>query len=238
MSLEVNNVYLGDCLEKMKEIDDKSIDLICVDLPFATTNASWDRMIPLNELWVQYERILKDRKPIVLFAAQPFTSKLIVSNPNWYKYSWIWKKNKSTGFLNAKHQPLRNTEDIVVFSSGKTVYNPQMRKGKEHIRGGKSKNTGGEIYNNFSNRTETVSDEYYPETVLEFNSESKPVHPTQKPIALMEYLIKTYSNEGDLILDCCAGSGSTLVAAKNLNRRYIGVEKEENYYNICKERLK
>ena len=233
----MNKLILGDCLEILSKGTSQSIDLILCDLPYSTTNCSWDSLIPLDQLWAQYKRIIKPKRPIVLFAAQPFTSQLIMSNLPWYKYSWIWKKNISTGFLNAKHQPLRITEDICVFAEGKTTYNPQMRKGETHIRGGKSKKVGGEIYNDFSNRTETISDEYYPNNILEFDSVNKPQHPTQKSLELCEYLIKTYSNEGDLVLDNTMGSGTTCLAAKRLNRRYIGIENDPNYFEIAKQRL-
>lgn len=235
--LELNKIYNQDCLEGMKLIDDKSIDLILVDLPYGTTQCKWDSIIPLDKLWIEYNRIIKEKCPIVLFCAQPFTSQLISSNINNYKYNWIWKKNVSTGFLNAKHQPLRITEDIAVFCSGKSNYFPQMRKGEVHIRGGKSKNVGGDIYNDFSNRKITISDEYYPNNLLEFSSVKKPQHPTQKPVELCEYLIKTYSNEGDLVLDNCVGSGTTCLAAKNTNRNFIGFETSEEYCKIAEARL-
>ena len=227
-------LYNGDCLELMKEIPDKSIDMILADLPYGTTRNKWDEVLPFNALWKEYERIIKDNGAIVLHSQQPFTSKLIMSNLKIYKYSWVWSKSQVSGFLNAKKQPLREHEDICVFYKKQCTYNPQMTKGKMQL-----KNTGGDSsnYNKFEARPH-YSDEYYPKTILDFPLRRfKGGHPTQKPVELAEYLIKTYTNEGDTVLDNVMGSGTTGVACKNLNRNFIGIELDETYFNIAKERI-
>lgn len=227
-------LYNGDCLELMKEIPDKSIDMILADLPYGTTRNKWDSIIPLEPLWEQYERIIKDNGAIVLHSQQPFTSKLIMSNSKIYKYSWVWSKSQVSGFLNAKKQPLREHEDICVFYKKQCTYNPQMTKGKMQL-----KNTGGDSsnYNKFEARPH-YSDEYYPKTILDFPLRRfKGGHPTQKPVELAEYLIKTYTNEGDTVLDNTMGSGTTGVACVNTNRNFIGMELDETYFNIAKERI-
>ena len=233
--MEINKIYNMDCLEGMKEIEDGSIDMILCDLPYGTTRNKWDSIIPLDELWTEYKRIVKTNGPIVLTAAQPFTSKLTISNLDNFKYSWVWSKSQVSGFLNAKKQPLREHEDILVFYSKQCVYNPQMIKGKMQL-----KNTGGKSdnYNDFVAQPH-YSDEYYPKTILNFPLQRfKNGHPTQKPVELFEYLIKTYTNEGDLVLDNCMGSGTTAIAALNTNRNFIGFEKDEKYYEIANERIK
>ena len=228
------DLRLGDCLELMKDIPDKSIDMILADLPYGTTRNKWDEVLPFNVLWKEYERIIKDNGAIVLHSQQPFTSKLIMSNLKIYKYSWVWSKSQVSGFLNAKKQPLREHEDICVFYKKQCTYNPQMTKGKMQL-----KNTGGDSsnYNKFEARPH-YSDEYYPKTILDFPLRRfKGGHPTQKPVELAEYLIKTYTNEGDTVLDNVMGSGTTGVACKNLNRNFIGMELDETYFNIAKERI-
>ena len=240
MSLDVDNVYLGDCLEKMQLIDDKSIDMICVDLPYGTTRNSWDSVIPFTDLWKQYERIIKDNAAMVFTGQSLFSAKLILSNEKLYRYSLIWEKTKAGGFLNANRMPLQAHEDILVFYKNLPTYNPQFEQGKPYTKKAITNGDGGN-YGKFERAGVTNVNEgkRFPRSVIKIaNDNHKSLHKTQKPIALMEYLIKTYSNENDLILDCCAGSGSTLVAAKNLNRRYIGIEKEKKYYDIIKERLK
>ncbi len=227
-------LYNGDCLELMKEIPDKSIDMILADLPYGTTRNKWDEVLPFNALWKEYERIIKDNGAIVLHSQQPFTSKLIMSNSKIYKYSWVWSKSQVSGFLNAKKQPLREHEDICVFYKKQCTYNPQMTKGKMQL-----KNTGGDSsnYNKFEARPH-YSDEYYPKTILDFPLRRfKGGHPTQKPVELAEYLIKTYTNEGDTVLDNVMGSGTTGVACVNTNRNFIGMELDETYFNIAKERI-
>lgn len=230
---EVKLLY-GDCLELMKDIPDKSIDMILCDLPYGVTQNAWDKKIPLNMLWEQYDRIIKVNGAIVLHCQQPFTAELIMSNKKMFKYCWTWYKKQCSGFLNAKKQPLRNCEDIAVFYRKQCIYNPQMRKGKPQL-----KNTGGKStnYNDFTFQPH-ISELYYPTTMLEFPlPRFKNGHPTQKPVPLLEYLIKTYTNEGETVLDNCMGSGSTGVASVNTNRNFIGMELDENYFKIAQERI-
>lgn len=237
--LKKYELHNGDCIEVMKKIESKSIDAIICDLPFGMTNCKWDTIIPFKELWEQYNRIIKDNGAIVLFSAQPFTTKLINSNIKNYRYSWYWMKNKCTGFTFAKHQPLRKVEDINVFYKKKPLYVPQglIELDKPLIKKGKA------IKKDSVYKSDTLSKEHivrftnYPNNVLYFDKESKTVHPTQKPLELLEYLIKTYTKEGDLVLDNCLGSGSTGIAALNLKRRFIGIELDENYFNIAKNRI-
>jgi site-specific DNA-methyltransferase (adenine-specific) len=234
--------YLGDCLEVMKNIESKSIDMILCDLPYGTTRNRWDSIIPLDKLWEQYERIIKDNGAIVLFAQTPFDKLLGSSNLKLLKYEWIWKKNKATGFLNSKKMPLKEHENILVFYKELPTYNPQglIKKDKPTInkgdRGKKEQGAGG---TNYGKATKDSIQEYYnyPKDILEFSVVMKPIHPTEKPVDLCEYLIKTYTNEGDVVLDNCAGSGTIGVAAQNTNRNYILIEKDETYFNLAKERL-
>lgn len=226
----------GDCLELMKQIPDKSIDLILADLPYAVTQNEWDKPIPLDLLWDSYNRIIKDNGAIVLFCQMPFTAELVHSNLKNFKYMWTWYKHYARNFLNAKKQPLRTTENIAVFYKNQCVYNPQMRKGKLRSKGNSANQRG--CYGKYE-PIKTVNDEYYPTDILDFvgvpNSELE--HPTQKPIALLEYLIKTYTNECDTVLDNCCGSGSTGVACVNTNRAFIGIELNEQYFQIATERI-
>lgn len=227
-------IMQGDCLELMHNIPDKSIDMILCDLPYGTTACKWDTIIPFEPLWKQYERIIKDNGGIVLTATQPFSSKLVMSNLKLFKYEWVWEKSRPTNFLNAKKQPLRQHKQIVVFYKKQPVYNPQnlIYQPKINTRSTTGTNCNESGKSNYSEYTN------YPNDILKINSESKTVHPTQKPLVLFEYLIKTYTNEGDLVLDNCCGSGTTLLAAKNLNRKWIGIEKDESYYKIAVERMK
>ena len=233
------NLYNGDCLELMKSISDKSVDMILCDLPYGTTACKWDTVIPFEPLWEQYNRIIKDNGAICLFGSEPFSSKLRISNLRMYKYDWIWKKTKAQGFLNSKKMPLKDYENICVFYKRLPIYNPQGiiygnfqndRKSK-YIKGediyGKEKEFGISHMSNF------------PKQIIEFSNPSGKgqLHPTQKPVALLEYIIKTYTNEGETVLDNCMGSGSTGVACKNLNRNFIGIELDEKYFNIAKERI-
>lgn len=235
-TLDINKIYCGDCLEVMKEIPDKSIDAIICDLPYGTghTACSWDSIIPFDKLWEQYRRITKENCPIVLFASQPFTSMLVMSNLKEYCHQWIWNKNNSAGFFNAKRKPIAICEDILVFSKGKVNYYPIMIKGKYRQKGGKAKSNS---YNIKS--ISYYNDEYYPKNLLNFSNanQNDKIHPTQKPLALLEYLIKTYTNEGDLVLDNCSGSGSLAIAAHNTKRNFICIEKNEEYYKKSVERL-
>lgn len=222
----------------MKNIPDKSVDMILCDLPYGTTACKWDTIIPFEPLWEQYKRIIKDNGAIVLTASQPFTSYLIMSNIKMFKYQWIWDKKIPSGMSYARFQPMRQHEDVLIFCKGKTIYNPQMIKRDKPIKGGGM--SKGETTNNQNLVALKKTYDYKnPTSIITFDKIRKDsFHPTQKPVALFEYLIKTYTNEGDLVLDNCAGSGSTLVAAKNLNRQFIGIEKEKEYYDICLERLK
>jgi site-specific DNA-methyltransferase (adenine-specific) len=234
-------LYNADCLEKMKEIPDKSIDAIICDLPYGTTQCSWDSIIPFDKLWEQYKRIRKDNTPIVLFGSEPFSTYLRMSNIKEYKYDWIWDKKSTSGFLNAKKQPLKRYEIISVFSNGKHLYYPQMVvRGKVRCKGSYNKKNGNGdmVYGKFNNQIK-YNNEYYPTNILEFSNanQNDKIHPTQKPVALLGYLIKTYSNEGDLILDNCSGSGTTAVACHELGRRFICIEKDKDYYEQSKERL-
>lgn len=226
----------GDCLELMKDIPDKSIDMILCDLPFGVTRNEWDKIIPFEFLWSEYNRIVKPNGAIVLHCQQPFTSRLIMSNEKELKYCWVWYKHYCRGFLNAKKQPLKSHEDIAVFYNKQCTYNPQMKKGRLRSKGNSSKQRG--CYGNYK-PVKTVNDVYYPQTILDFagcaNSELQ--HPTQKPVPLLEYLIRTYTNEGETVLDNCAGSGSTGVACVNTNRNFIGIELDENYYHIAQDRI-
>lgn len=240
--LDINNVYLGDCLEVMEKIDDKSIDMIFCDLPFGSTNCKWDSPIDLVELWKQYKRISKNNTPILLFAQTPFDKVLGCSNLDWLRYEWIWEKTQATGHLNAKKAPMKAHENILCFYDKEPTYNPQKTHGhKRKVATAHHKRncTTGEIYNKCDDFKDYDSTERFPRSVQIFKSDKQKLnlHPTQKPLALCEYLIKTYSNEGDLILDNCAGSGTSLLAAKNLNRKFIGIEQEEKYFEISKTRL-
>ena len=241
----VENVVLfnNDCFNVFPQIGDKSVDMILCDLPYGTTACKWDTILPFDKLWEQYERIIKDNGAIVLTASQPFTSVLVASNLKMFKYDWVWEKSRPTGVLNAKRQPLRIKEDVLVFYKKKSVYNPQGL-----IKVNKYVGTGGTKSNKIGNATGKISQtesgkylqEYgnYPNNIIRIKSEGKTIHPTQKPIALMEYLIKTYTNENELVLDNCFGSNTTGVACKNLNRKYIGIEMDKNYFDIGVNRLK
>lgn len=225
----------GDCLEVMKEIPDKSIDLILCDLPYGTTRNKWDSIIPLDKLWKQYERIIKDNGAICLFAQSPFDKVLGCSNLKLLRYEWIWEKDNGTGFLNAKKMPLKIHENILVFYKKPPCYNPQMRTGFKPYKCKQGRHSTN--YGLYEQGHITESDgERYPIDIIEFKKDSG-LHPTQKPVALLEYLIKTYTNEGDVVLDNCIGSGSTGVACVHTNRNFIGIELDENYFNIAKERI-
>lgn len=218
----------------MKSIPDKSIDAIICDLPYGTTSNKWDSIINLDDLWAQYKRICKGA--IVLTAQTPFDKVLGCSNLKMLKYEWIWVKENGTGFLNAKKAPLKNHENVLVFYEKQPTYNPQMRTGfKPYTQkaGRASSNYRPQIGNIV---TESNGDRY-PLSVIEFKRDKDKVHPTQKPLALMEYLVKTYTNQGDLVLDNCMGSGTTGVACKNLGRKFIGIEQDANYFEIAKNRI-
>ena len=225
----------GDCLELMKNIPNKSIDMILCDLPYGTTQNKWDTVIPLNDLWNQYKRIIKDNGAIVLFSQPPFDKILACSNLKMFRYEWIWQKENSTGFLNAKKMPLKIHENILVFYKKLPTYNPQMRLGFKPYRCKQGRHTTN--YGDYKQGHLTESNgERYPIDIINFQREVS-LHPTQKPVALLEYLIKTYTNESETVLDNCMGSGSTGVACVNTNRNFIGFELDENYFNIAKTRI-
>lgn len=239
----------GDCLKEMKNIPDKSVNLILCDLPYevlnkGNKNAQWDKMLPLNDLWEQYNRIIADNGAILLFAQGMFTCKLMMSNPKNWRYNLIWDKRLVGGFLNARRMPLRCHEDIVVFYKKLPTYNPQMEEGMPlHGKGRsfKSKEPTNNCYGsvNITDDLRKGNTQKFPKSILRFDKPhpSTLLHPTQKPTELLEYLIKTYSNEGDVVLDNCMGSGSTGVACVNTNRNFIGIELNENYFNIAKDRI-
>lgn len=246
----ITNSYIkqGDCLELMEEISDESVDMILCDLPYGTSACKWDSIIPFEPMWQQYERIIKDTGAIVLFGSEPFSSTLRLSNLKLYKYDWKWEKPSGANFLNFKYQPAKVHEDIMVFGkmatsyskNGNMIYMPQMEDGAPYNqKSGKQKNEK----NNSTVRSpikqvQTINNgTRYPRSIQKFALDKDKLHPTQKPVALLEYLIKTYTNENDLVLDCCMGSGSTCVAAINTNRKYIGFELDEKYFQIAKERI-
>lgn len=231
-------LILGDCLEKMKDIKPGSVDMVLTDPPYGTTACKWDSVIPLQPMWEQLNRIIKPNGAIVITASQPFTTILISSNLTVFKYCWVWEKSKKTGFLNAKKQPLRTTEDVCVFYKRQSTYNPQMKKVKKRFvsrSGGYSRDGIG--YGDHRPVSSSNGGLENPFNLVQIKSEGKPVHPTQKPVALMEYLIKTYTNESDTVLDFTMGSGTTGVACGNLNRKFIGIELDETYFEDAKKRI-
>jgi len=233
-----STLFWADCFDVFPLIADKSVDAIIADLPYGTTACKWDSVLPLDKLWAEYKRILKPNGVIVLTASQPFTSVLVCNDLNMFKYCWTWDKVKPNGHLVAKYRPMQRTEDVLVFSNGKNTYNPQMikrdkpKKSKEYSR---TDIMGGQ-QTNFDTR---VLDEKYPQSVLVYSNASQKgkEHPTQKPVELMEYLIRTYTNENEIVLDNCAGSGTTGLACLKTNRQFIGIEKEKQYYDVAVRRL-
>lgn len=235
----VNNVVQGDTIAKMKELPDSSVDLLLVDLPYGTTQNKWDSVIPLPDLWEQYHRIVKENGAMIFTASGMFTAKLILSNPKEYKYNYIWIKSKATNFLNAKRQPLRKHEDILVFYRKQPTYNPQMTSGSAYSKGIRKDQITGS-YGDFKPVLVKSKGKRYPVDVLYFKTaeaEGKVVHPTQKPVALGRYLIRTFSNPGDVVLDNTSGSGSFLVAALQEGRNFIGIEKNENVALFKKQKV-
>jgi len=235
-----SKIICGDAIDEMSKLPDKSIDMILCDLPYGTTQCKWDTVIPFDSLWEQYRRIIKDKGVIVLTASQPFTSNLVMSNPKLFRYSLVWEKSKSTGYLNSKKMPMRSHEDILVFYKSLPIYNPQMVDGKPYDKGKAHRPT--EVYREQKGEIHVKNDsgQRYPRSVQYFKtaeSEGVVYHPTQKPISLMEWLIKTYTNEGDIVLDNCIGSGTTAIACIRTNRKYIGIDIDESYINITTERI-
>jgi site-specific DNA-methyltransferase (adenine-specific) len=238
--LELNKVYFEDCLTGMRKIDDKSIDLICCDLPFGSTSNKWDTIIPFDKMWEQYLRIIKDNCGILLFGTGLFSYKLALSNEKWFKYDLIWQKSKCGSPLNAKYKPMAKHEHILVFGDGRINYYPQMLEGTPYKRTGVNIKTNNHKYGLKQVTTENFGTRH-PSTILDFPQKWRrqdQIHPTQKPVELLEWLIKSYSKEGDIVLDNCSGGGSTLIAAKNLKRNFIGFETNEEYYKITCERIK
>lgn len=242
------HLYSGDCLEVMKNIPDNSVDLILCDLPYGITRNKWDSIIPLNKLWEQYKRITKENCAICLFADGMFMAKLMTSNPKMWRYNLVWNKVLPSGFLNANRMPLRTTEEIVVFYNKQPIYNPQKTKGTPNHSKGKAVNKTsddeGRVNNNYGKYTivdnnKELGDMKHPTSLITFSKPhpSVSLHPTEKPVHLCERLIKSYTNENMTVLDNCMGSGSTGVACVNTNRNFIGIELDENYFNIAKERI-
>ena len=226
-------LWHGDCLELMKDIPDGSVDMVLCDMPYGTTRNNWDRVIPLDSLWKEYKRVVKKNGAIVLFAQTPFDKILGASNLDMLKYEWIWEKSQGTGHLNAKKMPMKAHENVLVFYKRLPTYNPQMREGKPYTcKSGR----GSTNYRELKSVITENKGYRYPIDILKFNSD-KGFHPTQKPVELCEYLIKTYTNEGETVLDNCMGSGSTGAACVNTNRQFIGIELDEGYFNIAKKRI-
>jgi len=230
-------LYKGDCLEIMKDIPDNSIDFICCDLPYGVSAAKWDNIIDGKLLWEQYNRIIKKVGTIALFASQPFTTKLISSNEKDFRYVWYWFKNQGTNFFHAKRMPIRKVEEIVIFKKGK--YYPQITEGHEPTNSAKGVSKGQAYHGTNTRNEEGGKTSRYPTNILEFNcvDNYSRIHSSQKPVDLIEYLIKTYTDENDLVLDNCMGSGSTAVACQNTNRQFIGIEKDEEIFNKAKKRI-
>jgi len=240
--MELNAIIQGDCIEEMKKIGDKSIDMILADLPYGTTACKWDTIIPFEPLWEQYKRIIKDNGAIVLTASQPFTSALVMSNLKMFKYCWYWEKERLTNITQVKKRAGKTVEEVVIFYKKQSLYNPQMIKYVGYKRSNKVKNGKlGKLLDNTERKVKKYIDTgyRYPTQVLKIQRDilKSNLHPTQKPVALFEYLIKTYTNEGDLVLDNVAGSFTTAIASENLKRNWICIEKEEKYCNIGRKRI-
>ena len=233
-------LFNGDCLDVMPTLPAASVDLILCDLPYGTTQNKWDSVIPFDRLWAEYWRVAKPNAAVVLTASQPFTSAVVMSQPRHFRHEWVWIKNRGSNFLNASREPMKEHESVLTFARAKWTYNRQMQErtgggkglvGKVVPNGGASDN-----YGNYRATKGALPELRVPSSWQKFNTEVG-LHPTQKPVALMEYLIRTYTNEGDTVLDNCMGSGTTGVAAKNTGRRFIGIERDEKYFAICQERI-
>lgn len=231
-------LFNGDCLKVMKNISDKSIDMVLCDLPYGTTNNEWDKIIPFELLWQAYNRIIKDNGCIALFGNQPFTSHLVISNEKYFRYSLVWVKNKFSDFLNAKRKPMKVNEDICIFYKKQPTYNPQYTYAEPYTRWNTQNAVDKQTnYGKHKSNVAKSDGKRLPLTVLNFNRVERPLHPTQKPVDLLEWLIKTYTNENEIVLDNCMGSGSTGVACLNTNRKFIGIELDKKYYEIAKNRI-
>ena len=240
-------LYCGDCLKIMNKIPDKSIDLVLCDLPYGTTPLEWDKVLDFNELWKHYLRVIKKEGAIVLFASQPFTSLLITSNIKYYKYNWVWLKDNITNFLNTNYQPGKITEDICVFGKGAVSpsknsvhmkYNPQKSHSHKKYTRVRKDDGRSAVYTSLKGFVTVNDGSRFPTNLLVFKRDFSKIHPTQKPVKLLEYLIKTYTNENDLVLDNTMGSGSTGVACQNTHRKFIGIEKDKKYFKIAYDRMK
>lgn len=244
ITLGNGQIALGDCLDVMRSVPTASVDMILCDLPYGTTACNWDTVIPFEPLWSEYWRIAKPNAAVVLTASQPFTSSLIMSQIDRFKYEWIWCKNAGSNFASVKQQPMKEHESVCVFGQGKSTYNPIMQirngKGLERVKAGpvKSNTIDKEnVYGNIAIGDSKIRDELrYPSSIQKFNRE-RGLHPTQKPVALFEYLIKTYTNPGDVVMDNCIGSGTTAIAAENTGRRWIGIERDFDYFMSAWDRV-
>lgn len=239
--IELNKIHTGDCLEVMPLIDNGCIDMILCDLPYGTTSNKWDSIIPFDRLWEQYKRIIKSNGIIALTASQPFSSALVMSNPTMFKHEWIWIKNRGNNFANTVREPFKEHEQVLVFSNGKWVYNKQMQKrtgaGADRVKYDLNHRSKSENYREFEGREGVQLPEMrMPSSWQKFNTETG-LHPTQKPVALFEYLINTYTNEGELVLDNCIGSGTTAIACKRTMRNFIGIEQEQKYVDVANKRI-
>ena len=243
--MEIDNIYNMDCLEGMKQIPDGSVDAVICDLPYGTTANKWDSVIPFEPLWEQYHRICKPTAPIVLFAGQPFTSALVMSNPTEFRHEWIWIKNRGSNFANTVREPFKEHEEIIVFSKGGWTYNPQMQErtgsGAERVKYDFNFRSQSTNYREFPERpTKNLPNERIPSSWQKFNTETgeDKFHPTQKPVDLLRYLVLTYTNEGDTVLDNCMGSGTTAIACIKEHRHFIGFELNKEYFDKACKRIK
>lgn len=233
-------LYKGNCLDVMKNIPDGTVDMVLCDLPYGITQNKWDSVIPFEPLWAEYKRVTKSNAVIALFASQPFSSALVMSNPKMFRHEWIWIKNRGSNFANTVREPMKEHEHVLIFSNGKWTYNKQMQErtggGAERVKYSFNKITESENYRKFDRPSQSSGKLRVPSSWQKFNVEVG-LHPTQKPVALLEYLIKTYTNEGETVLDNCMGSGSTGVACINTNRDFIGIELDDSYFNIASNRI-
>ena len=239
--LEINQIFNGDCLELMKDIPDESVDAVICDLPYGTTSNKWDSIIPLDKMWEAYDRICKPTAAIVLTASQPFTSMLVMSNVKNFRHEWIWIKNRGSNFANTVREPFKEHEEVVVFSKGHWTYNKQMQPrtggGLERTKYNCKFNSQSDNYRKFETREDnTLTEMRVPSSWQKFNTETG-LHPTQKPVELFAYLVRTYTNEGDTVLDSCCGSGTTAIAAIREKRNFICIEKDPHYYEVAKKRI-
>ena len=230
-------IYNADCLDILPTIPENSIDMVFCDLPYAITACKWDILIPMDVLWGHYKRIVKPEGVVVLTAAQPFTSLLVVSNPEMFRYEWIWEKSQGTNPLNAKYMPMKKHESILIFYDKRGAYNPQMTEGAPYSGFSSDTKKIGEVYGDVNSVHNENRGTRYPTTIQHFKHDKGKIHPTQKPLKLVEYFILTYSNKGDIVLDNCLGSGTTVLASINTGRRCIGIEKDQEYYNKSVNRV-